>query len=709
MKHRQRNRSSKFNKKIPNETYYVDSMAKDQISYWTLSILLRLNGHREFIDKEGDLNDVDLAYFLTLDDYAEDTIKYERKDVINYLTDQLSNLLEQESFSMPPILSSNIAKIQEMLQLNPAELDILIFTIYIHYYDVFDEAGDKLGHDLASDRVEHILSVLLGHSKADIKKSFSPKSRLTQSGLVVMDRSGTQSLMGKLDVLSDEFIDKMMTLDDDIEEMIKELVKKCEPTELKMQDFVHVKKNLNLMLPYLSQAIEMKQKGINILLYGAPGTGKTELTKAIAAELEIKIYEISYSDESDEPIEGRQRLKAYKLAQSFFAQKELLLMFDEVEDVFSNDDDFSPFTPKRQKNKAWINRMLETNAIPTIWITNDVRAIDNAIVRRFDMSVEIPIPPKEKRQEIIAKYSEDLLTAEVIKKIASDEHIAPALISRAAKVVQRVKESTPDTSAAFEQVLNSTLKAQGHTEIKEQIELALPKSYNPSLNNTNLDLNKLAMGIKDNPNARLCFYGVPGTGKSAFGKYLAQKLEKPFLLKKGSDLISMWVGGTEKNIANAFEEAKDEGAVLVFDEVDSFLADRTQAKQSWEVTQVNEMLVQMENFDGIFIATTNLMDNLDKASLRRFDLKLEFDFLKAEQSWNIFLSYCKDLKLPKPSNSLKKVVKSLRCLTPGDFATVVRQNRFRPITNAKDFITRLEDEIAVKNVSSGNVMGFLAS
>jgi SpoVK/Ycf46/Vps4 family AAA+-type ATPase len=169
----------------------------------------------------------------------------------------------------------------------------------------------------------------------------------------------------------------------------------------------------------------------------------------------------------------------------------------------------------------------------------------------------------------------------------------------------------------------------------------------------------------------------------------------------------MWVGGTEKNIANAFKEAKEEKAVLVFDEVDSFLSDRTQAQRSWEVTQVNEMLVQMENFDGIFIATTNLMDNLDRASLRRFDLKLEFSYLKAEQSWNMFLSYCKDLKLSKPSTSYKKTIESLRYLTPGDFAAVVRQNRFRPISNIKDFIQRLEDEIAVKSVNGGNVMGFL--
>ena len=71
------------------------------------------------------------------------------------------------------------------------------------------------------------------------------------------------------------------------------------------------------------------------------------------------------------------------------------------------------------------------------------------------------------------------------------------------------------------------------------------------------------------------------------------------------------------------------------------------------------------------------------------------------------MSYCKDLKLNKDSSSLEKTVKNLKHLTPGDFATVTRQNRFRPIQDAKDFITRLKDEIAVKSIESGNVMGFL--
>ena len=117
----------------------------------------------------------------------------------------------------------------------------------------------------------------------------------------------------------------------------------------------------------------------------------------------------------------------------------------------------------------------------------------------------------------------------------------------------------------------------------------------------------------------------------------------------------------------------------------------------------------MENFDGIFIATTNLMNNLDSASLRRFDLKLEFDYLKAEQAWKMFLSYCKELHLAKPTSAFKQSVENLKYLTPGDFAVVTRQNRFRPIKDIKDFVRRLEDEIAVKSADGEKVLGFISN
>ena len=136
--------------------------------------------------------------------------------------------------------------------------------------------------------------------------------------------------------------------------------------------------------------------------------------------------------------------------------------------------------------------------------------------------------------------------------------------------------------------------------------------------------------------------------------------------------------------------------MLVFDEVDSFLQDRSLAARSWEVTQVNEMLVQMESFDGIFIATTNLIDNLDKACLRRFDLKLEFGYLLPNQALNLFKKECASLRIKLDENAAKKV-SNLGLLAPGDFASARRQAKFRPIKNGDDFYERLEKEVALKN------------
>src|SRR5690606_32926292 len=103
---------------------------------------------------------------------------------------------------------------------------------------------------------------------------------------------------------------------------------------------------------------------------------------------------------------------------------------------------------------------------------------------------------------------------------------------------------------------------------------ALPDFYKPEYVNCKLDLTKVLEGIRECESARICLFGPPGTGKTAYGRWLAKQLDKPLMIKRASDLLSMWVGGTEENIAHAFKEAEDEQAVLLIDEVDSFLQDR---------------------------------------------------------------------------------------------------------------------------------------
>jgi hypothetical protein len=302
----------------------------------------------------------------------------------------------------------------------------------------------------------------------------------------------------------------------------------------------------------------------------------------------------------------------------------------------------------------------------------------------------------------------ELIDERTADAIAEHERATPAILSRAAEVLARLAPEKGKGGDDARRLVSGTLEAQGHRPLPK------PKrsggmAYDPAFIHADADLAEVAEGIADHQSARLCLYGPPGTGKSAFGRWLAEKLRKPFLLKKGSDLLSMYVGGTEANIAAAFEEAEREGAVLVFDEVDSFLQDRRGAQHSWEVTQVNELLTQMESFEGIFIATTNLMENLDPASLRRFDLKVRFDYLLPHQAEAMLKSVCRNLGLPAPGRAALRRVASLRDLTPGDFAAVMRQHRFRPAQDAMTLVAHLEEECAAKRDShNGPVMGFVA-
>jgi len=161
-----------------------------------------------------------------------------------------------------------------------------------------------------------------------------------------------------------------------------------------------------------------------------------------------------------------------------------------------------------------------------------------------------------------------------------------------------------------------------------------------------------------------CLQGPPGTGKSAWVRYLADRLGLEVTQKRASDLMSMWVGQTEKSIARAFREAADDGSFLVFDEADSLLADRSGAQRNWEISQVNEMLTWMERHPLPFACTTNLIEKLDPATLRRFVFKISVGYMDASRANAMFRAW---FDLPPPA-----ALNSLKALTPGDFA-VARQ------------------------------------
>lgn len=209
--------------------------------------------------------------------------------------------------------------------------------------------------------------------------------------------------------------------------------------------------------------------------------------------------------------------------------------------------------------------------------------------------------------------------------------------------------------------------AKGPEKVEEQKkEEPKPKKikFDYKMVNCNQNLKELTEKLKNSTTKQygMLLYGVSGSGKSHYAQWLAQELKMPFIKKRCSDLIDKFVGESEKRIRDAFKEAREKKAVLLFDEADSFLFDRKYADREHEVMSVNEFLTQMEDHPYPFIMTTNLKDKIDKASLRRFVFKIKYEYMKPENiNAGVKTYFGKDFKLTDEQ------IKEFKYLCAGDF------------------------------------------
>lgn len=678
---------------------------------WFLRLLVPLGGHREFIQRHGFSNDT-LAETLGLRDWIDPTDKEFDARLIRSQLRELHTTGERRfrGAAIPgtsSCLRANIDRLSQLTGLTAVDCQILEFAALLHSDRLLDDACDMIGH-LSSVKLFHVLSQLLDIPEPAVRIALRSQETLARSGLLSVDRSGTSTLRGKLELLSDKFADEITSSDADPISLLRDTVIKGSPADLELADYDHVRSSLNVLTPYLKHAIAVGRKGVNIFLYGAPGTGKSQLAKVLSRELDCELFEVAYEDEDGDPVAGERRLRAFRAGQSFLSQRKAIMVFDEVEDVFNDDNQFFGRKSIAQARKGWINRMLEENPIPTFWLSNSVQCLDPAFSRRFDIVFEIPVPSRKQRERIIGDACRDLIDAQGVARLAESQSLAPAVVARAVSVVRPIAAELGVACAAraVELLICNTLEAQGHKPIQKNDPNRLPDVYDPAYIHADADLPLIAAGLVKSKSGRLCLYGPPGTGKTAYGRWLAEQMGVPLVVKRASDLMSKWVGENEKNIARAFRQAEQDGALLLIDEIDSFLQDRRGAQRGWEVSLVNEMLTQMESFPGVFIASTNLMDGLDQAALRRFDLKVKFDYLQTGQARELFQRYCCNLGLPQPQPEQLLRLSGLHQLTPGDFAAVARQNRFRRLVSTESLVMALAAECALKDGSRATI-GFV--
>jgi transitional endoplasmic reticulum ATPase len=452
------------------------------------------------------------------------------------------------------------------------------------------------------------------------------------------------------------------------------------------EDFAEHRASLDLLTRLLRGALAGRSRGIGILIHGPPGTGKTEFARTLAAAAGAELFAVGECDEDGEEPTRWERLHALKRAERLLARRGgSVLLFDEMEDLFSN---ASHTADRRPGSKIFVNRLLEEARVPVIWTSNALDGVDPAHLRRMSFILRMDHPSPRARARIAARAAE----AEGV--------------SEAAAGLALFLPGEPESASIARASLRTAALAGGGAAVAESAARSLllglrgGRSLRPAATGGGLDLalyeadRAIAPLLERLSEAgaasdfSLLLTGPPGTGKTALAAHLAERLDRPLKVKRASDLLSKWVGETEANIADAFAEARDQGSVLLFDEADSLLLDRGDAQRSWEITQVNEMLTWMDAHPLPFVAATNFARRLDPAALRRFVFKIELRTLSAgsaAQAWERFFGG------PAPAG-----LGEVNGLTPGDFAVVRRQLRYRPEATAGEILALIEAEAKAK-------------
>jgi transitional endoplasmic reticulum ATPase len=342
----------------------------------------------------------------------------------------------------------NVELLGDLLQVDATSREILAMSVMCDDRHALDMCMTQLGRlaDGNVTRYFQLLADVIGHPVDAVRAALGPDSVLRRAGLLTFSPARMKDQENPLDVsgLARTLLAVEHT---DARALVGGLVEPAATAELTLADYAHLAVDVADLHAYLCGALVAKRRGVNVLLYGKPGTGKTQLARALARDLGVTLYQVRVAGDGGLALPRHERFSSFQLCQALLQDRaDVLVLFDEVEDAFPSAL-LQAFGEEPSKEKGWVNRLLEDNPVPAFWLTNQVQEIDAAFIRRFDIVLEVPVPPRKVRRQMLAKEVHGLAVSERwLDRCAADPDITPADIARVARVAREISSSDPEAT-----------------------------------------------------------------------------------------------------------------------------------------------------------------------------------------------------------------------------------------------------------------------
>ncbi len=667
-----------------------------------------------FADLDGMIQDTDRARSMLLDSFPDLVDVAVDAGLEQRVRNMLRDFLLESGGRVPQAAELSrveaFASIKETFGLEDDDLPIIAFLFCDRTYGSFSDLCAHWG----PDDFHYGVSVALGLPESRVKARLSSQSPLLQSGVVEAGGPRDATAVG----LSNFAFIHIANGGTDL--IGGSYVEPDSGPVFALDSFSVPEKQREALVDLV--AAGGGGTGLNILLYGKEGSGKTQFARSVvsAAGKELQVFRQEERAQEGEP-DDLMRLsfigKTLEPARS-------VILVDEAEDLLATASPFGMFgTHAPSRGKARIHDILDQARCPIVWIVNSVARMDASTRRRFSFAVEFGALAPETLKRLARAW---------LDGIDMDEHLREGIATMAGRyglpassfewmrgLVSSIIASGKDAGTILERVRSLFESNVKLLTGREPPRADCVLEYDPDALSISVTVDRVLSLVRnayaridaaDRPEGgrhgmRLLFHGSSGTGKTELARHIAETLDRPLLCKRASDILAPYVGQNEQNIKRIFAEAEATKAILLVDEADSFFYDRSGAQRSWERTLVNEFLVQMETFRGVMICSTNYPSILDKALARRFHESVEFKSLSRDAVTRLLARYYPELAFE--AGAADAIVKA-GPITAGDFGALKgRTDYLDPGQLSADYVTNSLVELArAKKPAERSVIGF---